>query len=287
VPFRLAYSHELIPMITKMVGSPKDLIVVNGLILSGDLATNEALDIVHNQVGAKAPAVRYQAGYALLRTFQAAHDSQPAIERARLGDALKDIRDRIGQEPNANIVDMFVRAGLAGMKIDGLVNDAISAVSRGTIQGAKGAKNPGGVKEAEALLRAADGVQLAIGEAVGRNTHVGGQAATDAAEMAGVLIVRVSHMVEKKELALDASDPLRIACAQVVSASQKLIRFSGQALQPGGTFELVDATGAPIDLGMDLKAGTNEGDARFSTDVDAVRAMLTKGPFNVAAEKLK
>jgi hypothetical protein len=50
---------------------------------------------------------------------------------------------------------------------------------------------------------------------------------------------------------------------------------------------LVDATGAQIDLGKDVKAGTTKGDAQFSTDVDAVRAMLTKAPFNIAPEKLK
>jgi hypothetical protein len=285
-PFRLTYEKSLIPLITQMVGSPKEMVVINGLILAGDLATDRAIEVILGKIGDKAPAVRFQVGYALGRVFQTVVKAPKAARDVVLKGAVKDLEGRIAQEKNAAVLDSFIRAGLDATKIDFLQNDAISAVARGVIKAAKNLNNPAGTREAEALLRAADQLQLVLAQAAGRGVPVDPNTAKDAAELGGVLIARVVRMVEKKELPLAEGkpiDPLRDTSAQLVSASQKLIQFSGQSLQPGGTFTMPP-------LVESLKQGTVKGDATFVQDAQLLigpGGMLTKAPFDLPAEKFK
>jgi hypothetical protein len=290
VPFRITYDKFLIPKITPMMTSSTEMIVINGLILAGDLATDKAVDLVMSKAGDKAPAVRYQVGYAIVRVCRAVHDSQPAVNPNKLPDVLTDLEGRIAQEKDPQVLDAFIRAGLAAAKIDNVQNQAISAVAKGVAKAAKNLNNPAGQKEAEALLRAADQLQLILAQAAGRGVPVNATTAKEAAEMGGVLIARVVRMVEKKQLPQQAGDPLRDACAQLVSAAQKLIQFSGQALQPGGDFQIKDKDGKAIYLNESLKLGTVKGDATFVQDAQLLigpGGMLSKPPFELPPEEFK
>jgi len=291
VGFRIAYDRVLIPKITPMMTAPKDLVVINGLNIAGDLATDRAVDLVVGQATAKLPSVRYQAAYALERVFRAVLEGQPAASAQKLSTAVGGLEQRIAQEKDAQVLDRLIRAGLSAAKIMKpevqLQDVAISAVSKGAAGSAKNMINGGGQQEMSAFLRAADGEQLMIAQAGGR-AGMKQDTAKAAALLGGVLIGRVVKMVETKQLPPNTDskvDPLRQTCSQMVSAAQKLIQFSGQIMQPGGTFVLADDKGAPLDLGGDVRKGTKDDDARFSTvGWDAVKAMLAKPPFAIPAE---
>jgi hypothetical protein len=300
VPFRIKYSQFLIEKLRAMTavqitGTDKEKgaaekVVLNGVIIAGELATDQAIDLITDKAGAKEPAVRYQVGYALQRVFRASQNPPAAAQVTKLVDAIKGLSDRIAEEKDAQVLDSLIRAGLEGAKIN--QDAAISAVAKGAAKAAKNLNNPGGVDEARALLRAADNLQLMIATANGGGSAVGLQSAKDAAELGGMLIARVVRMVEKKELpqAEAKAGDLRDTCAQIVSAAQKLVQFAGQAMNSTGSYVITDKNGRAIQLNELLRRGTTNDDAVFVEDAQLMigpDGMLTKDPFKFPADSFR
>ncbi len=300
VSFRIACERELLPKIQQMVASKEDLIAVNGLILAGDLATTGAVGVIETKIGDKAAAVRFQAGFALARTFQAFRTGQPAVDEATLKNALTDLQGRISQERNTRVLDSFIRAGLAAAESEKLRAKAVTVVARGVIDAAKNLNDPATAKEdADALLRAAVEVRNIMGDLVQKNTAFDPESATNAAEMAGVLISRINQMVEQKQLpGLDGKDgkplPLREACGSGSDGRGEGDPVGGPTvLQPGAEFPDCWTLRATADRpwqGSSPRAART-GDGKFSTlDVDAIigqGGILSKPPFKISPDKLK
>jgi hypothetical protein len=261
------------------------MVVINGLIIAGDLATDRALAVIESKAGAKEPAVRFQVGYALQRTFKAAQNSARAATVGVLDRAVKGLEQRIGQEKDANVADALIRAGIEAAGVPELTGDAVGAVARGTIQAAKGLNNPGSVKDAEALLRAAVGVRDVLAQ---RGNGLNAQAAKDAAEMAGALGARVARMVQKKELPAGTST-VRSTYSQVVSAAQTVVQLAGQALG-NPDVQIKGVNGQPVQLNESLNQGNASGDAKFAEDAQLLigpGGVLSKPPFEIPPEKFK
>jgi hypothetical protein len=292
VPFRIAYDREINPVATQMAASGDKMIVINGLILAGELATDKGVNLIESKIGDKDPSVRFQAAYALARTFFYAQEVPSAVGPATLMGAVKDLEQRIAQEKDPNVLDRLIRAGIGATAVQSLMGDAISAVAKGTIQAAKGGENPGNGNDCGALLRAAVGLRDTLAQAGLRGLPVPAQSAKDAAEMAGALIARAVRMVDQKQLPLGNNPlhPMRDTCAQVASAAQTVSQLAGEVLQPGGDFKL-RKNGTPFTIGDSLRQGTVQGDATFTNDagllIGAGEGMLSKAPFNIPPERFK
>src|SRR5262249_35688143 len=194
-----------------------------------------------------------------------------------LDDAVKSLEQRIGQEKDANVVDALIRAGIGAAAVPELTGDAVGAVARGTIQAAKGLNNPGSVKDAEALLRAAGGVRDVRAQG-GKGR--GGSGAKDGAEMGGTLVARVARMVQKKDLPAGAGT-LRSTYAQVVSAAQTVVQLAGQALG-NPDVQIKGVNGQAVQLNESLSQGNAGGGAKVAEDAQLLigpGGVLTKPPF--------
>jgi hypothetical protein len=289
VSFRIAYDREVMPKIAPMLNAGAQMVVINGLIIAGELATDNSIALVQQKIGDKEPAIRFDAGYALNRAFQAVVRNQPAAQERTLSAAVRGLEAAIAGEKDPRVLDAFVRAGLAAAEKDSLRDDAVSAVSKGMIQAAKQIGNPGEVTEVEVMLRASAGIGQIAGQAVQRRA-LNQDAAKNAAELGGVLISRIDRVVDKKQLPL-TSNSLREAYSQLAAAAQTLVQFSGQNLQPGGSFQITDKEGRPILLNSTLKLGTVQGDASFREDLKKIigpeDGLLEKAPFEIPAEKFR
>jgi hypothetical protein len=285
VPFRIAYDRALEPKLADMVANADKMVVINGLNIAGDLATDRAITVIESKADDKDPSVRYQVGYALQRAFEAAQNAARAATVQALDAAVKRLEQRIALEKDANVADRWIRAGLAGAGVPELTGDAVGAVARGAIQAAKGLNNPGSVMDAMALLRAAVGVRDVLAQ---RGSGLNGQAAKDAAEMAGALVARAARMVQKKQLPAGASTE-RSTYSQVVSAAQTVVQLAGQALG-NANIQILGVNGQPVQLNESLNLGNAGGDAKFAEDAQLLvgpGGVLSKPPFDLPPEKFK
>lgn len=131
-PFRLEYSGLLVdPVLMPLLASENELVVVNAVVIAGDLATQRSVDLLKEAASSAKPAVRYEASYGLRRTFEALSSMEaPSIQSDQVDAAIDFIGGRIGKEGDAIVVDGLVRAALEAAKLPRHRSRALSVLSK-------------------------------------------------------------------------------------------------------------------------------------------------------------
>jgi len=281
-PFRIKYGELLGPKLLALVNDPgqTELVVINALVIAGDLGTQQALDVLNLGAKSAKPAVRYQAAYGLLRTFEtAAPNKTPAMRDDQFERAIAGTTERITNEKDPLVLDALVRALLTAANNERFRDRAVSVLSKSIGETVKSlAGNPGHKTltepQLDTLIRTTAGVRDILTAANQR--PVPAQVAKDAAELAGRLIAHMVKAVEGKQIAMLPPDPIRDRYSQLATAAETVVVFSGTTLQPGGNFPNKD-------LGRTLKQATVQDDAKFALDGRTIAGsdgMLSKSPFN-------
>ncbi|HYE62413.1 MAG TPA: hypothetical protein VD997_10485 [Phycisphaerales bacterium] len=270
VSFRLAYSAALQDVVGKMLASGNEKIVINGLVIAGELATDQSLLMVQGKLNDKAPAVRYEAACSLKRVFRAVQVNQPALNN--LAQAVRLIEPQAAQEANPYVLQALLRAGIEAASIPAERPAAISAISKGLAAWARNNKNPLAGAELDACLVGAVGLRDVMTQAQQQGIAIPANAATDAAECSGVLLGAVANVVEKAEKPEAVAD--RPKLVQLASSAANTIDLTSQLM---GSQPVVRMNPQET-LGKATKAG----DAEFVLNVKGVLGeKLARAPWNI------
>ncbi len=279
--FRLKYSETLIPILTPLAKAEADVVVINSLVIAGDLATAQAVDLLAAGIKSTKPAIRFQAAYGLRRTFEALGlMATPTMRPDQAEEAIKLLAKSIESEADPIVTDGLVYALVQATQTTSLRNPAIAQLSAALSAKSKSlAGKAASGQLAQALLRGGAGVRDALGAA-----HAGEIPADTikaAAELGGSFIAYCVKAIESKTLPMaDKGRPeamLRETHAQLATTAENVVLLA-LTLQGGKAPEARK-------IGDRLKGSTTSGDASFGEDARAIigaTGLLTKEPFRFA-----
>ena len=278
--FRFTYAEALLPTLDKLYGNANELVVINAMVLAGDLATGQGVGYLTKGLAASKPAVRYQAAFGLRRTFEAlAAMPSPTINDEQRTSAIESIAGRIKDEADPVVLDGLVFAALEATKSPATRSAALTQLGRAMAAktrslGSKAAPD----SLAQVLLRAGAGLRDSLASAQA------GQVADDAlmasADAAGAMVAYCARAVESNSLPAAQNAPAREIHAQLATTCENVLLLVA-TLKPGGS--------APESrkIGDKIRAGTAESDQAFVKDAVALvgrQGLLAKPPFGFAPD---
>lgn len=116
-PFRLEYTRALQGKLSELVGSGKSIVVVNALLVAGELATEPGVAIVEKQLGNKDISIRYTAVKGLGSALDAMGRRTPALSPDRALRIVDTLGKMMPGEEDERIYDGIARGLVAGMGV--------------------------------------------------------------------------------------------------------------------------------------------------------------------------
>lgn len=281
--FRLRFSEALAPTLNSLSTNASEIVVINSLVIAGDLATAQGVELLTRGLASSKPSVRYQAAFGFRRTFEAlASMTTPTMRPDQAESGIRAVTEQIGKESDALVVDGLVFAATEASRASGLRGAALMHL--GNALSAK-IKSHAGKLAPEALaqsyLRAGAAVRDALtASEAGKIAPESMKAAT---AMAGHVIAYCVAAVEAKALPTgdkgSAEAMVRETHAQLATTAENVLLLA--VTHQGG------AAPAARKIGDKLKAGSTASDASFSEDARSLvgpAGLLTKDPFKFAAD---
>jgi hypothetical protein len=284
VGYRVYLTSKLVEPLRPLVGGKSEESAINALVISGELATQQAVELLQLGMKSTLPAVRKAAAYGMQRTFMALSNHQAAMLQPVADGMITTIQEQLKSESDAQVVLALVQAGLEASKLRGvngqfnLTNAAIEATCKGlsaraTLKGDKALDNV----ELQALLNAMGGARDTVGGRGGVNVPTTVHLA--AAELAGTIVAHSRRVVSKNGIEFsDASarEMYGLAC----DTATRLAETAGGQLKAGTPFPQVK-------LSESLRKGDKLNDGAFLKGCDDAIGALSKEPFNFNAAMFK
>ena len=277
--FRFTYAEALLPTLETLAGNANELVVINAMVIAGDLATAQGVGYLTKGLAATKPAVRYQAAFGLRRTFEAlAAMPSPTVNDEQRTSAIESIAGRIKDEADPVVLDGLVFAALEATKAPATRNAAMTQLGR--VMGVKtrtlgGKAAPDTV--AQVLLRAGAGLRDSLASV--QSGQVSDDALMASADAAGAMIAYCARAVEANSLPA-AQAAAREIHAQLATTCENVLLLVA-TLKPGA------AAPESRKIGDKIRAGTAESDQAFVKDAVALvgrQGLLSKPPFGFAAD---
>lgn len=132
VAFRQILRGATIDRLTQLADNTDEEIAINSLVLLGEIADDATRQVIQQHTGDASKAVRYAAVAALIRTFHAVNTSAPALDPARVSQAVAHLGERLTVETDPNVADAITRALLQASNIsrNGYAAAAADALAR-------------------------------------------------------------------------------------------------------------------------------------------------------------
>lgn len=288
VSFRLRYADalgkKLKPILQQPEAAKSELAQVNVLVIAGELATGDSVELINAGRKSQMASVRFQAAYASRQVFERAGASAGAgaaatIDPALLRSLLDGVAKSVAGETDALVVDAGFAALMSAVQVESIRNDAAVALANTVNAWAKAQAGTASDETIrEGLTRTATDLRNYLSQ---QGKNMSGDAQKASAELGGSLIWHARRVVKAQGLELgDAGKDGRDSFAKLVSSAESLSLFAGTLLSPS-------FRPAQSGLADAIRAGTSQGDATFITSADALLATLTKPPFGVAATKFQ
>lgn len=284
--FRHDYATALLPTLTEMM-SAKNLanaesdMPIRALSIAGELATDDATSLMVKALGASRADVRYQAAYAVRRTFFMIAQSRTAnpMTPEAVSSLLKVVGNHAADEHDSLVLDALVRAIEAASQKDEHRSESIRALGEAITSNAKNAGPTADPSQASAMLRAATVMRDMLSNP--GNGTLGQEVAKSAAQMGGQLVAYASRAVSSKKIGPAGGD-VRLTIADLATASQNVVLLAYTKIKIGEPAPNVQPLGDP------LRAGTVQGDAEFLIRAgNFVEQVLSKSPFGFDAGSFK
>lgn len=284
VGYRVYLTSKLVEPLRPLVSGTAEANAINSLVICGELATQQSVELLQLGLKSTLPAVRKAAAYGMQRTFLALSNHQAAMLQPVADGMITAIQDQLKTESDTQVVLALVQAGLEGSKLRGvngqfnLTNAAIEVLCKGlsaraSLKGDKALDNV----ELQALLNAMGGARDTVGGRGGinvpNNVHLA------AAELAGVIVAHSRRVVSKNGIEFtDAGtrEVYGLAC----DTATRLAETAGDKLQTGTSFPKVN-------LSESLRKGSKLGDGEFLKGCEDALSPLSKAPFNFSAAMFK
>lgn len=281
--FRLTYSRLLLPVLGPLISHERDVVAVNAIVIVAELGTGEAIDAVNKVARSKSAVVRYQAAYAVTRTFESIQNSAVAVVPAVAESLAEGLEKRIAEESDPSVLDGLTRAGIAacavmkpGMEL--VRPKAVSSLARGLSKRSdlSGDKILPDTTQGSLLRVVAD---LRDHIAGARGTPIAGDARKDAAALGGDVLAHVSRVLRSNKPNMKVRDQY----AGLADASELLVITAVKAADPLRTLE-------SRSIGVLIRKDTAKDDA---TARDSVRQIvgtdsdLSREPFRFDGQRFR
>ncbi len=276
--FRLKYSEILMPLISPLATNKAEIVVINALVIAGDLATAQSTDLLKTATSADKPAVRYQAAYGLRRTFEALATMPTLTMRPdQAEDAINTLSTRMGTERDALVLDGLIHAGVAAYNVTSLRNAALISIGNSVSGLAKAHEGISTAALAPVLLRAGLGVRDTLSQT--GPTQLSPDAVKASTELGGHIIAFCVKTVEAREIPMvqrgQNEYATRETFAQLATTAENIVLFA-MTIRGAGSVQAKS-------IGEKLKAGTTATDAAFAEDARSIvgsAGLLSKPPFS-------
>lgn len=116
-PFRLEYTRALEVKLGELSSGTKSVVVVNALLVAGELATEPGVAIVEKQLGNKDVSIRYTAVKGLGSTLDAMARRTPALSKERALRIVESLGKLMPTETDDRIGDAIARGLAAGIGV--------------------------------------------------------------------------------------------------------------------------------------------------------------------------
>lgn len=281
--FRLRFSEALAPLLGDLATSVSEIVVINSLVIAGDLATAQGVEVLIEGLASQKPSVRYQAAFGFRRTFESlASMTTPTMRPDQAESGIRAVTEQIEKETDSLVIDGLVFAAAEASRAPGLRSAALTHL--GNALSIK-IKSHGGKLAPEALaqsyLRAGAAVRDAL--TASDSGQISPESMKAATEMAGQIIAYCVQAVEAKALPSgdkgSAEAAIREMHAQLATTAENVLLLA--VTHQGG------AAPAARKIGDKLKAGTTAADASFSEDARSLvgkDGLLSKDPFKFAPD---
>lgn len=297
VSFRSAYSEELERVVAPLAGDDRDLIAVNALRISGELATARGAAIAQKSLASKKVPVRYAAVAAIGRTFENLARTAPAMDAGTARDLARKLDPVLRGETEAHIFDAAVRAVMAAGQLDrdgwGSLRDDALGILAPAVSDRFQKLGPAAPAPAllQALIRACGGVRDVLAVASGRPLSADSQKL--AAGLGGDALAYVRRLMQAKvyptivpeddEAAQQAKAAARTTVADLAAVAYATVAFANDGL--GGPALPAATARALPDL---LRTARAQDDAKFLeslNDLIGTGGAITKPPMSFPAER--
>lgn len=283
--FRLELSRLLEPELRKLLSDKRESIVVNALVIAGEIATSDSVAIANSSAKSPSGVVRYQAAYAVARTFEALQASGEALRPDAAAELARGLQARLQSEQDPAVVGALVRAARAATSItkpgfEPVRAPAIESLCRGLASRADlSTDKPLPVQGVDSMMGACVLLREQLGASLPNDT------VRSAAEFAGAVLSHTGKVVRKGAMPAsdDPAEPLgmRERYAQLAAAAENVVALASSRLSGGSQVRTRD-------LAQKLRASSKRDDAAFAEDVAAyvgASGVLTKEPFNISPDR--
>lgn len=294
VAFRLEYSRLLVARLKLLVASNRDLVAINSVVISGELATNEGVDLVIDGLAGASGSVRMTAAAAARRTFQSAKDAvTPAISDDAGVKLVAVLEAKLKVETDPVVTQGIVRALLAAADLskNGFDPTRTSAIKKvcATLSGRAelAANTPLDAAWLNTLMIACGGLRDQMG---GNNAKpLSNASLKEISELAGHILAHAARVVLKGNLppmnagGAPGQTPIRELYAQLSQLAETLVLSAGRSLQSGFTV-------SPRNLAGKLRADAAKSDGEFVIEVEQIVGAggdMSKAPFEFAPGMFK
>ncbi|MCX5692050.1 MAG: hypothetical protein NTV94_20010 [Planctomycetota bacterium] len=281
--FRLRFSEALAPLLGDLATSVSEIVVINSLVIAGDLATAQGVDVLIEGLASAKPSVRYQAAFGFRRTFESlASMTTPTMRPDQAESGIVAVTEQIAKESDSLVIDGLVFAATEASRAPGLRSAALTHL--GNSLSVK-IKSHAGILAPEALTQAYLRAGAAVRDALTASDsgQISPESMKAATAMAGQIIAYCVQAVEAKALPSgdkgSAEAAIRETHAQLATTAENVLLLA--VTYQGG------AAPAARKIGDKLKTGSTSADASFSEDARALvgkDGLLTKEPFKFASD---
>ncbi len=289
--FRIEYSRQLEPVLSKLAADPRDQVAVPALLIAGELATEQGVAIAEKQLAAKLAVIRFAAASAIGQTFEALRRSSPALVENRVAQMIDTLSRRLDAESDPLVRDTLARSLIAAMQVSEPPFQAIPLRAMDALATKVGARLGADVEklsaeEFELLLDTGITTGIALRGMltnVSANRLLTDDARRVAAGYAGDLLGLIGRAIKSNQHLV----PIQQADDEETRAAKVLARVNaskGAALAEA-IFALVQTRYTAQNLGELVKSAANTDDARFLVGSAQIHEQLGRPPFNFPAQR--
>ncbi|MCG3125171.1 MAG: hypothetical protein GIKADHBN_03706 [Phycisphaerales bacterium] len=279
--FRLEYSRQLMPRLRAMTESKNKNLVTQALQITGELATEAAVEATEALLDSSEEDVRFMAAAGLRRTFVAVSMASPAIDETNLKAAATALGKALTAEKSTLVAFAMTDALVAAVStsrenLSGLRSTATIALANALgqrVRALNGAMPD--VQDLQGLIKAATSFRDELA-----NGRLDSESAKAAAGFAGDLHVNITKVIKKAGLPQSTVDsaPARGQAVQMALLADQIITFAAQKRGDRGP---------AVDLSNRLRSGEVNDDALYANGVTDVVGRLTGPTFGLDATRFR
>ena len=280
---RFDASGKLIAPLTAMIGSEDEIMVVNGLMIAGNIVTPDSITLIESALDSEMPGLRY-AGLKALRTTFGILSTQrtQSLDNSEISRQIQAAAKMLRDDPDSYVAEGAARAlieasKMRDSKLSGEAEKAFKALAEAASHRVKTLDTVADDHKA-GVLRIAMLSTFELGRVLQSGTNTPGrEPVRQAAGLAGDSLAYVFSRFQSADLKIGSMDQAEaMILSQLIGASENLV-YSAQS-------ELGQSS-SPVALRQSFDAGNDRDFNRGILTIIGGTGVLTRPPFSMEADR--